>query len=111
MRADRLLSILMTLQLRARTTAGELAKHLEVSDRTIYRDIEALECARVPIVTDRGRSGGLWLIGGYQTRLAGLTSQEAKALPFAEIRVATSALGLDAAAEAARLKVLAPMPL
>jgi predicted DNA-binding transcriptional regulator YafY len=110
MRADRLLSILMTLQVRIRTTASELAKQLEVSERTIYRDIEALEGAGVPIVTDRGRSGGLRLIGGYQTRLTGLSSQEAEALPFAEIGVAASALGLDAAAEAARLKVFAALP-
>ena len=110
MRADRLLSILMTLQLRLRTTAGELAKQLEVSERTIYRDIEALEGAGVPIVTERGRSGGLGLVGGYQTKLTGLSSQEAEALPFAEIGVAASALGLHAAAEAARLKVFAALP-
>jgi predicted DNA-binding transcriptional regulator YafY len=110
MRADRLLSILMTLQLRIRTTAGELAQQLEVSERTIYRDIEALEGAGVPIVTDRGRSGGLRLLGGYQTKLTGLSSQEAEALPFAEIGVVASALGLNAAADAARLKVLAALP-
>lgn len=110
MRADRLLSILMTLQLRLQTTAGELAKQLEVSERTIYRDIQALEGAGVPIITDRGRSGGFRLMGGYQTKLTGLSSQEAEALPFAEIGVAASALGLDAAAEAARLKVFAALP-
>ena len=58
MRADRLLSILMMLQLRTRTTAGYLAEQLKVSERTIYRDIEALERSGVPIFTDRGRSGG-----------------------------------------------------
>ncbi|MGH9530600.1 MAG: helix-turn-helix transcriptional regulator, partial [Terriglobales bacterium] len=110
MRADRLLSILMSLQLRNRTTAGDLAKQLDVSERTIYRDIEALEGAGVPIVTDRGRSGGLRLIGGYETRLTGLSGQEAEALPFAAIGFAASALGLQAAAEAARLKVLAALP-
>lgn len=110
MRADRLLSILMTLQLRNRSTAGELAKQLDVSERTIYRDIEALESAGVPIVTDRGRSGGLRLIDGYQTKLTGLSGQEAEALPFAEIGLAASALGLQAAAKAARLKVFASLP-
>ena len=110
MRADRLLSILMTLQLRARTTAGELAKQFDVSERTIYRDIEALESAGVPIVTDQGRSGGTRLLDGYQTRLTGLSGHEAEALPFAELGVAASALGLDAAAEAARLKVFAALP-
>lgn len=110
MRADRLLSILMMLQLHVRTTAGELAKQLKVSERTIYRDIEALERAGVPMFTDRGRSGGFRLMGGYQTRLTGLSSEEAEALPFAEIGVAASALGFDAAAEAARLKVFAALP-
>ena len=100
----------MTLQLRTRTTAGGLAKQLGISERTIYRDVEALEGAGVPIVTDRGRSGGLRLIDGYQTRLTGLSGQEAEALPFAEIRVVASALGLDVAAEGARLKVFAALP-
>jgi predicted DNA-binding transcriptional regulator YafY len=109
MRADRLLSILMTLQLRAQTTAGELAKQLEVSERTIYRDINALEVAGVPIVADRGRSGGLRLMDGYQTRLTGLSGREAEALPFAEIGVAASALGLVEAAEMARSKVFAAL--
>lgn len=110
MRADRLLSILMTLQLRLRTTAGELAEELEVSERTIYRDIEALERAGVPILTDRGRSGGVRLIEGYQTKLTGLSREQAEALPFAEIGLAASALGFGAAAEAARLKVFAALP-
>src|SRR5579871_1209354 len=110
MRADRLLSILMTLQLRARTTAAELAEQLEVSERTIYRDIAALERSGVPIATERGRSGGLRLIGGYQTRLTGLSREEAEALPFAEIGVAAAALGFAPAAETARLKMLAALP-
>jgi|SRR5579862_1838484 len=110
MRADRLLSILMNLQLRVRTTASELAAQLEVSERTIYRDIAALERSGVPIATERGRSGGLRLIGGYQTRLTGLSREEAEALPFAEIGVAASALGFAPAAEAARLKMFAALP-
>ena len=110
MRADRLLSILMTLQLRARTTAGELAEQLEVSERTIYRDIEALERCGVPIFTDRGRSGGFRLVGGYQTKLTGLSGEEAGALPFSQVGVAASALGFEVAAEAARLKVFAALP-
>jgi predicted DNA-binding transcriptional regulator YafY len=110
MRADRLLSILMTLQLHAQTTASKLAKELEVSERTIYRDIEALERSGVPIFTDRGRSGGLRLVEGYQTRLTGLTGEEAGALPFAQIGVAAAALGFEAAAEAARLKMLVALP-
>lgn len=110
MRADRLLSILMMLQLRNRTTAGELAEQLGVSERTIYRDIEALEHVGVPVFTDRGRSGGLSVMGDYQTRLTGLSGLEAEALPFSEIGVAASALGLGSAAQAAKLKVFASLP-
>lgn len=110
MRADRLLSILMTLQLHSQTTAGELAGQLDVSERTIYRDIEALERAGVPILTDRGRAGGIRLVEGYQTRLTGLSADEAEALPFAQVGVAASALGFAGAAEAARLKMFAALP-
>ena len=110
MRADRLLSILLTLQLHSRTTAGELARQLRVSERTIYRDIGALERASVPVVSDRGRFGGLSLLEGYQTKLTGLSSDEAGALPFAEIGVAASALGFDAIARTARSKVFAALP-
>jgi predicted DNA-binding transcriptional regulator YafY len=110
MRADRLLSTLMMLQLHAQTTASELARELKVSQRTIYRDIEALERSGVPIFTDRGRSGGLRLVEGYQTRLTGLSGEEAGALPFAQIGVAAAALGFGVAAEAARLKMLAALP-
>ncbi|HEY4446023.1 MAG TPA: WYL domain-containing protein [Steroidobacteraceae bacterium] len=110
MRADRLLSILMTLQLRGRVTADALAAQLEVSQRTIYRDVEALSRCGVPIVTERGRSGGLALIDGYRTELTGLSGQEAEALPFAGLGDAAAALGLAASAEAARLKVFAALP-
>jgi biotin operon repressor len=80
MRADRLLSILLLLQTRGRMTARELAEHLEVSERTIYRDIEALGMAGIPISTERGPGGGCYLIDGYQTRLTGLTEAEVRAL-------------------------------
>lgn len=110
MRADRLLSILMTLQLRARTTAAELAEQLAASERTIYRDIDALERCGVPIITDRGRAGGIRLMGGYQTRLTGLSREEASALPLSQISAAAAALGFEALAETARLKVFAALP-
>ena len=110
MRADRLLSILMTLQLRGRVTAEVLAAQLEVSPRTIYRDVEALSQSGVPIVTERGRAGGLALIDGYRTELTGLSGTEAEALPFAGLGDAAAALGLAASAEAARLKVFAALP-
>jgi predicted DNA-binding transcriptional regulator YafY len=110
MRADRLLTLLMILQLRGRTTAGELSRQLEVSVRTIFRDIEALVRSGVPINADRGRTGGVRLAHGYQTRRTGLSTDEAQALPFASIAVAAAALGFAGTAESARLKVLAALP-
>lgn len=110
MRADRLLSLLMTLQVRGQVTAEALAKQLEVSTRTVYRDIDALSHAGVPIVTDRGRGGGVSLIAGYRTELTGLSASESEALPFAGLDAAAAALGLEASAEAARLKVFAALP-
>jgi predicted DNA-binding transcriptional regulator YafY len=110
MRADRLLSLLMILQLRGRSTAGDLSTQLEVSVRTVYRDIEALIQSGVPISSDRGRTGGVRLARGYQTRLTGLSADEAQALPFASVAVAAAALGFAGTAESARLKVLAALP-
>src|SRR5882672_2285195 len=109
MRADRLLSILMSLQVRGRVSAAGLAKQLEVSTRTIYRDGDALGRSGVPIYAERGRSGGLALTDGYRTELTGLSRQEAQALPFAGIGTAAAALGLTTAAQAAHLKVLAAL--
>lgn len=110
MRAERLLSLLMILQLRSRTTADDLSAQLEVSVRTVYRDIEALIQSGVPISADRGRKGGVRLAPGYQTRLTGLSAKEGEALPFAGVAVAATALGLAGPAESARLKVLAALP-
>ena len=80
MRADRLLAILMLLQHRGRLTAGQIAAELEVSQRTVLRDVEALSTAGVPVFTDRGRGGGISLTPGYRTDLTGLTAAEATAL-------------------------------
>lgn len=76
MKADRLISILMLLQVHKQLTANDLAKRLEVSVRTIYRDIESLSSLGIPIFTDRGTNGGIKLLGDYQTTLSGINKDE-----------------------------------
>lgn len=110
MRASRLLSILMLLQIRGRTPAATLAREFEVSVRTIYRDIDALSAAGVPIYAESGRSGGVALHEGYRTRLSGLTAPEAAALPLAGLAAAAADLGVSAEAASAQLKILASLP-
>ncbi len=111
MRADRLLSILLLLQSKGRMTAHDLAIQLEVSERTIYRDLEALGIAGVPVYTERGPGGGYELIDGYQTRLTGLTESEARALFLAHLTTPLADLGLDQALDQAMLKLTAALPL
>ena len=110
MRASRLLSILLTLQLRGRVTARELAERFEVSKRTIYRDVDELSAAGVPIYADRGVGGGFALIGGFRTELTGLTDAETEALLLAGLPAAAADLGLAEAASLGRLKLLSALP-
>lgn len=110
MRASRLLSILIALQLRGRVTAKALAEEFEVSVRTIYRDIDALSMAGIPVYGDCGPGGGFQLVEGYQTRLTGLNPEEAEALLLIGMPGEAVALGLGAATQRARGKVLATLP-
>jgi predicted DNA-binding transcriptional regulator YafY len=109
-RADRLLSLVLLLRRRGRMTAGELARELEVSVRTVLRDVEALSTAGVPVYAERGRDGGFALLPGFTTDLTGLTHDEALALLTAQSRATPDALGLGPAFAAAVRKVVAAMP-
>ncbi|MET8269155.1 MULTISPECIES: helix-turn-helix transcriptional regulator [unclassified Streptomyces] len=109
MRAARLIKMVLLLQSRPAMTAAELARELEVSERTITRDAQALSEAGVPVYADRGRAGGYRLVGGYRTRLTGLARNEAEALFLSGLPSALREMGLEDAASAARLKVSAAL--
>ncbi|MDC0673422.1 helix-turn-helix transcriptional regulator [Nannocystis radixulma] len=110
MRSSRLLALLLVLQRRQRATAAELAEELEVSVRTLYRDVAALVAAGFPLWTEPGPHGGIRLVEGWRTRLDGLTAEEASALSLSGAPQAVADLGLGAVALSARAKLDATLP-
>ncbi|WP_280331315.1 helix-turn-helix transcriptional regulator [Nocardia wallacei] len=110
MRADRLVSLVLLLRQRGRLSAGVLARELEVSTRTVLRDIEALSLAGVPVYAERGRYGGFALLPGFRTELTGLTDDEALALLVAGSRRGAQAFGLGSALASAMFKVVDALP-
>jgi predicted DNA-binding transcriptional regulator YafY len=110
MRADRLLSILLVMQSARRVTARELAGRLEVSERTILRDMDALSGSGIPVVAERGNGGGWSLLENYQTKLTGLNAAEIRALFVSHPARLIADLGLKHQAEAAVMKLQASLP-
>jgi predicted DNA-binding transcriptional regulator YafY len=110
MRSDRLLALLLMLQARGRVTAPAVAAELEVSVRTVYRDVEALSAAGVPVWTEQGRGGGIALMPGYRTDMTGLTAEESRALVALTGRAVPDDLGMGTALAAAVHKLVAAVP-
>ncbi|PSK81017.1 putative DNA-binding transcriptional regulator YafY [Murinocardiopsis flavida] len=110
MRADRLVSLVLLLRQRGRLSATALARELEVSTRTVLRDVEALAAAGVPVYAERGRHGGFALLPGFRTELTGLNHDEALALLVAGSRRGAQVFGLGSALASAMLKVIDALP-
>jgi predicted DNA-binding transcriptional regulator YafY len=109
-RADRLISLLMLLQSRGRMKAHQLAAELEVSERTVYRDIDALSAAGVPVYGECGRDGGFALLDSYHTRLTGMTDEELRILFMLRIPEPLNELGVSTELKKALLKLSASIP-
>lgn len=109
MRASRMMTLLLHLQVRGRASGSELAKLLEVSERTVQRDVEALVASGIPVHSTRGPAGGYRLGGGYRTRLTGVGLDEAGALAFLGLAGPAQQLGLGEILEGARIKVWASL--
>ncbi|SMC78741.1 helix-turn-helix transcriptional regulator [Lentzea albidocapillata] len=110
MRADRLVSLVLLLRRHGQLSAATLARELEVSTRTVLRDIEALSAAGVPVYAERGRHGGFALLPGFQTELTGLNHDEALALLVAGSRRGAQVFGLGSSLASAMLKVVDALP-
>ncbi|MCS0787070.1 YafY family transcriptional regulator [Cytobacillus firmus] len=110
MRADRLISILLLLQNNERMTTRELAKELEVTERTIHRDMEALSAAGIPVLAERGKFGGWRLLEKYRTNLTGLKADEIKTLLLSPSFEHLADLGISEDWKEARQKLLAAIP-
>ncbi|MGH9761311.1 MAG: helix-turn-helix transcriptional regulator, partial [Blastocatellia bacterium] len=109
MRADRLLSIMLLLQVHRRVTSRQLARQLEVSERTIHRDMEALSRAGIPVFAERGAGGGWALLEEYRTNLTGMNKAEVESLFLPQSRLLAD-LGLEEASRGAMTKLLAAIP-
>ncbi|MDQ6692548.1 MAG: WYL domain-containing protein, partial [Candidatus Dormibacteraeota bacterium] len=110
MKSERLLALLLLLQAHGRMSAAQLASRLEVTERTIHRDIESLSLAGVPVYTERGRHGGCALLPGYRTDVSGLTGEEAKALFIFAGRGTVADLGLEPHLRGGLRKLMAALP-
>lgn len=110
MRADRLISILLLLQVHRRMTARDLARRLEVSERTVHRDMESLSMAGIPVYAERGVGGGWALVDEYRTNLTGLKREEIQALFLTQPHQLLADLGLEKASDAALMKLFAAIP-
>src|SRR5690606_16990490 len=110
MRADRLLSLLMILEVHRKMTVKELAERLEVAERTIQRDMETLSAAGIPVYAERGAGGGWSLQEGYHLRPHALNQAEIRSLFLGSPTRLLSELGLEQSTESALLKLTAAIP-